>query len=193
MTATLDTAQITSAALHDVELFDNLTTQQADEILAACTEILCTAGRVIFEAGQEERALYILLDGTVEVDVASPRAGERQIAQLEKGSVFGESSFFNPSPHSATVKALTDARLLRLDHEQFNNLLKNDNVAALRLAANAAKILAARLQQADRCIAGLLEAYAGEKIHEAYSRFRQSMGHSFGSPGVSMGPGAIRS
>jgi CRP-like cAMP-binding protein len=187
-------ANIDPQSLRNVELFDNLTTQQASEILTACSEILCTAGRVIFETGQEERALYILLDGTVEVDVASPRAGERQLAQLEKGSVFGESSFFHASPHSATVKALTDSRLLRLDRAKFNELLQKDNVAALRLAANAAKILAAKLQQADRCIAGLLEAYAGEKIHEAYSRFRESMGHSFTSgSGSSMTPGGIRS
>ena len=186
-------AQVDPQKLHRVELFDNLTTAQLSDILAVSTEILCTAGRVIFESGQEERALYILLDGTVEVDVASPRAGERQLAQLEAGSVFGESSFFHASPHSATVKALTDARLLRLDRAKFNELLQKDNIAALRLAANAAKILAAKLQQADRCIAGLLEAYAGEKIHEAYSRFRESMGHSFTSGGgASMSPGGIR-
>jgi CRP-like cAMP-binding protein len=187
MTTTLE-----PSALHNVELFDNLTSEQAREILSACTEVLCTAGRTIFEAGQEDRALYILLAGTVEVDVASPRAGQRQLAQLEAGSVFGESSFFHASPHSATVKALTDARLLRLDREQFNALLQKDNIAALRVAANSAKILAAKLQQADRVIVGLLEAYAGEKIHEAYGRFRESMGHSFGSSGASMGPGTMR-
>jgi len=185
-------ATVDPRALQGVELFDNLTTQQAGEILVACSEILCTAGRVIFESGQSDRALYILLDGTVEVDVASPRAGDRQLAQLEKGSVFGESSFFHASPHSATVKALTDARLLRLDRDQFAALLQQDNVAALRVAANSAKILAAKLQQADRCIAGLLEAYAGEKIHEAYGRFRASMGHSFSSgSGSSMTPGGL--
>ena len=186
-------AQVNPELLHPVELFDNLTTVQLNDILAASTEILCTAGRIIIETGQEERALYILLEGTVEVDVASPRAGERQLAQLEKGSVFGEGSFFHAGPHSATVKALTDARLLRLDREKFNELLQKDNVAALRVAANAAKILAAKLQQADRCIAGLLEAYAGERIHEAYSRFRESMGHSFSTgSGASVSPGGLR-
>ena len=123
-------AQVNPELLHPVELFDNLTTVQLKDILAACTEVLCTAGRVIIETGQEERALYILLDGTVEVDVASPRAGDRQLAQLEKGSVFGESSFFHASPHSTTVKALTDARLLRLDRDQFAALLQKDNIAA---------------------------------------------------------------
>lgn len=187
-------AQVKPELLHPVELFDNLTTAQVNDILDACTEILCTAGRVIFETGQSERALYILLEGTVEVDVASPRAGERQLAQLEKGSVFGESSFFHASPHSATVKALTDARLLRLERAKFDELLQKDNIAALRVAANSAKILASKLQQADRCIAGMLEAYAGEKIHEAYGRFREAMGHSFtSSSGAAFSPGGLRS
>jgi CRP-like cAMP-binding protein len=175
-----------------VELLDNLTPEQTGEILAACDEILCTAGRTIYEIGQIERALYILLEGTAEVDIASPRSGQRQLAQLSAGSVFGESSFFHAAPHTATVRALTDARLLRLPRERFDEQLQNNSVAALRVAANSAKILAARLQQADRFIAGLLEESAGEKIHDSLARFHEIMGHSFRTPGASFGPGSMR-
>jgi CRP-like cAMP-binding protein len=178
--------------LQGVELVENLTTAQVAELIAICDEILCTAGRTIYEIGQEERALYILLDGTAEVDIASPRAGERQLEQLSPGSVFGESSFFHASPHSATVRALTDARLLRLDRDRFNELLRKDNIAALRVAANSAKILATRLQQADRFIAGLMDVNAGDKVNEAMLRFRESLSHTFGSTGSSMGPGTMR-
>lgn len=186
-------ARVEPELLKDVELVENLSSAQVAEVIAICDEILCTAGRTIYEMGQEERALYILLEGAAEVDIASPRGGERQLAQLSAGSVFGESSFFHAAPHTATVRALTDARLLRLDRDKFNELLQQNNVAALRVAANSAKILAARLQQSDRFIAGLLEAYAGEKIHEAWSHFHKTMGHSFSSGATgSVGPGSVR-
>ena len=56
-------ATVDPRALQGVELFDNLTTQQAGEILVACSEILCTAGRVIFESGHFDRGLFMLLVG----------------------------------------------------------------------------------------------------------------------------------
>jgi CRP-like cAMP-binding protein len=186
-------ARVEPEMLQGVELVENLTSAQVAELIAICDEILCTAGRNLYEMGQEERALYILLDGTVEVDISSARSGARQLEQLKAGSVFGESSFFHAAPHTATVRALTDARLLRLDRDRFNELLRKDNLSALRVAANSAKILAARLQQADRFIAGLLDANAGEKINEALARFRETMSHSFHSgAGASVGPGSVR-
>jgi CRP-like cAMP-binding protein len=173
--------EIETTVLQGIELFNNLTTDDLRGLLPACDELTVNAGQTIFEAGREERALYVLLEGTAEVDVEPPRAGERLVAELTPGSVFGESSFFHASPHSATVKARTNVRLLRLNRQPFDNLLQSGNPSALRLAANAAKILAARLQQADRFIIELLEQIQDERIREAVGRFRNSMSHSFSS------------
>jgi CRP/FNR family transcriptional regulator, cyclic AMP receptor protein len=177
--------------LQGVELLDNLTTEQLGELLQACDEVACTAGQTVYEVGREERALYILLTGAVEIHVEAPRAGERTVAELGPGSVFGESSFFHASPHSAAVVARTDAQLLRLDRERFNELLHKSSLAALRVAANAAKILADRLQQADRFIVELLETIQDDKVREAHARFRQRMGHGFRSAGGGFGVGTM--
>jgi len=173
--------EIDQAALQKIELFNNLTTDDLRGILPACDEMNAAAGQAIIEAGHEERALYILLEGTAEVDLEPPRAGERTVAELKPGSVFGESSFFHASPHSATVKARTSVRLLRMNREPFGNLLQSGNLAALRVAANATSILATRLQAADRFIVELLEQIQDEKVREAVTRFRNSMSHSFSS------------
>jgi CRP-like cAMP-binding protein len=186
------TIQIDYQLFSRVELFDNLTSEQLLEVLGTSDELVVLAGQTIYEAGQVERALYVLLSGTAEVDVSAPRAGERLLAQLGPGSVFGESSFFHASPHSATVRALADARLIRIDREAFDKLLAEGNIAALRIAANASRILAERLQQADRFIVELLESIEDRKIHESWAKFRSAMGHSFGSSGASVGVGMAR-
>ena len=175
------TIVIDSVVLQRIELFDNLTNEDMRQLLPACDELTVCAGQTILEAGTAERALYVVLEGTAEVDLEPPRAHERIVAELTPGSVFGESSFFHASPHSATVKARTDTRLLRLNRQPFDNLLQGDNLAALRIAANAANILAARLQQADRLIVELLEQIQDEKTHAAIKSFRNSMSHSFSS------------
>jgi CRP/FNR family transcriptional regulator, cyclic AMP receptor protein len=174
-----------------VELFDNLTSSDLLALLAASGELTVAAGQTIYEAGQVERALYVLLSGSVEVDVTPPRAADRMVAELGPGSVFGESSFFHSGPHSATVKALSDSRLVRINREAFDALLQSNNLAALRVAANAAKILAARLRQADEFIVELLESIQDRKVHAALAKFRSTLDHSVGASGSSMGPMAM--
>ena len=66
-------------------------------------------------------------------------------------------------------------------YDQYDNLLQSGNAVALRIAANAATILAARLQAADQFIVSLLDQIRDEKVREALTRFRQSMSHSFNS------------
>lgn len=172
---------IDSLVLQRIELFDNLTSEDLLQLLPACDEVPVSAGQAIFAAGTAERALYVVLEGTAEVDLEPPRAHEQIVAELAPGSVFGESSFFHASPHSATVKARSDVRLLRLNREPFDKLLQSGNPAALRIAANAAKILAARLQHADHLIVELLEQIQDEKIRDAIQNYRNRMSHSFSS------------
>src|SRR5205085_3421488 len=101
----------------------------------------------------QERALIIVLDGSVQVRLTVPHLGEALVAQFPARSVFGELSFFHAAPHSATVLCVEPARLLRLQRRKFEGLKAVNNLVALTLAANAAEILAERLQQMDLWLA----------------------------------------
>jgi len=166
-------------ALPKIELFANVSGEDLRQVLSVCDEVKASAGQSIIAVGQTEQALYVVLEGTAEVDLEPTRAGQRIVAELTPGSVFGESSFFHASPHSATVKARTDSRLLKLRRDAFDKLLQSGNVAALRIAANAATILASRLQAADQFIVELLEQIQDERVREALARFRSALSHPF--------------
>jgi CRP-like cAMP-binding protein len=170
---------IENVTLSRVDLFNGLSGDDLRAILPACEEVRAVAGQAVITAGQAEQALYILLDGSAEVDLEPARAGERFVADLTTGNVFGESSFFHASPHSATVKARTDSRLIKLRRDSFEKLLHGGNIAALRIAANAATILASRLQAADQFIVELLEQIQDERVREALARFRSALSHPF--------------
>jgi CRP-like cAMP-binding protein len=171
------TIAIDAQAFQRIELFDGLSNDDIRGLVPACDEVSVSAGQPVFEAGHDERAIYVVLDGAAEVDLEPPRAGERVVAELAAGCVFGESSFFHASPHSATVKARTDVRLLRLRREAFDNLLAGGSLAALKVAANSARLLASRLQRADQFIVELLEQIQDEKVREALKRFRNALSH----------------
>lgn len=176
--------------LAHLNLFYGMSATDLSAIAAACIEVNYAAGETIFQEGDISRALWLLLDGKVEIDLNVPKAGQREIAELGAPSMFGESSFFHAHPHSATVKTLTPARLLKLERQKFDQLVAQNNEAALRLGVKAAEILAARLYQTDRFVEKLLESQADAKIHAAYRHLREGLGREGEGSGPFVGLGA---
>jgi len=173
--------QIAFSRLENVELLRNFSAAEAEDLMAVCDEARYQAGDTILETGQQHRALYMLLEGTVEVDLEVPKLGQRVMVQLSPPSVFGESSFYHANPHSATVRCLSAAHVIRLDRSQYDTLLARNSLAAFKLGANAAAILATRLQHTDQWIVDMLEQQQEHKHHESYLKFRERMGLHFGS------------
>jgi len=83
------------------------------------------AGDVIFEEGSHGLAVYILHSGRVEIGKKA-QDGEIAVEILGPGDIFGEMSFLDHSPRSATVTALEDTVLELVDKDyldrEFNQI-----------------------------------------------------------------------
>jgi hypothetical protein len=98
-------------------------------------------GTLATREGHVEKEMYIILEGSFEVF-----SGERVFAILEKGDLFGEVAFFRESgKRSASVRALTDGRLLVLRRNLMEELTKNDPKTAYTILFNLGRILSERL------------------------------------------------
>ena len=62
--------------------------------------------------------MYIIVEGRVKV-----HDGDRTFVELEERDFFGELTTLDPAPHSATVTATEDVRLLGLDREPLYELM----------------------------------------------------------------------
>jgi CRP-like cAMP-binding protein len=89
-----------------------------------------------------------------------------------------------------TARAITEATVVRLEREAYDKLLHINSLAACRLGANAAEILAAKLQHTDAWIADSLQAEEVHRVQQKWWDFRQTMGHSFEKPGGGFTTGA---
>lgn len=163
--------------LRGIPLLAGLDDVALTELISHCEAAICPPQSIIISQGAQERALIIVLDGNVQIRLAVPHVGDELVAELPAGSVFGEVSFFHAAPHSATVQCVEPARLLRLQRSKFDELKAANNVTALTLAANAAEILAERLQQVDRWIAQRLTEVQDQRIHQSWRAFRERLGH----------------
>jgi uncharacterized protein len=106
--------------LKSVSMFAETTDEILDDIVGLLADDFCKAGETIFSQGDLGTCLYIIAEGKVRV-----HDGERTLNFLGKRDVFGEMSALDPEPRSATVTAVEDTHLFRLDREPLFDLMKN--------------------------------------------------------------------
>ena len=75
-----------------------------------------TGGRIV-EKGKIESTMYLIASGRVRYT----RAGT--LAELGRGSVFGELAALDPQPRTADVTALSDVVLLKIDNATLVDLM----------------------------------------------------------------------
>jgi len=78
-----------------------------------------------------------------------------RLASYARGTIFGEMALLDRQPRSATITADNDVVCYVLSEATFQALIAERPVIAVRLLANVARELSARLRQANRMISEL--------------------------------------
>jgi CRP-like cAMP-binding protein len=112
--------------LQNVDVFAKVPTEQLTFLAAIAEEVSALKDDEIYKRDDPSQALYIVLDGTVSLH----RDG-REITQAQMGDAFGTWSLFDDEPYVATATVVDDARLLRIEHDDFYEVLA-DNVEVTR-------------------------------------------------------------
>jgi CRP/FNR family cyclic AMP-dependent transcriptional regulator len=82
------------------------------------------AGEVIIHEGEENRDLYVLSEGTLEVSV-SDKSKKIVVSEINPPEILGEISFLNGSPRTATVSAKTDVEIFILSYKKVRQELSD--------------------------------------------------------------------
>lgn len=104
-------------------------------------------GDALIQLGEVERAIYILAEGVVEVLVPDSAGAVRRVTTAEPGAVIGEISFFDSSPRSATVRALTEGEVRVLSFEAFEVFATHEPALARALLLDLGRIIAWRMRR----------------------------------------------
>lgn len=124
--------------------------EEREAILQLADHTSIEHGRNVIEEGNSHpHGLFAIRSGTCEVLRSTYNSGEQQVAFLEPGSIFGEMSFFDPAPHSATIRVVEDAEFMFFSVENFQKLEFLAPAAARKFALNMGRILAQKLRRAD--------------------------------------------
>ncbi len=128
-------------------------------------------GSVVFNEGDSGHEMYIIHDGKVKI-IKKVRAIETTLAELGKGDFFGEMAILDKSPRSATVVAMTDLKLLAIDENTFEHILRRNTDVAIRIM----KQMVLRIRHTDQRIETLLFKDATSKVVDMVSKLASQKG-----------------
>jgi CRP-like cAMP-binding protein len=114
--------------LRQIPLFAGLHDHALRRIGELSTEFEEPAGWVLIEVGQPGSGMFVLEEGTVEVQTPDGRAWE-----LGPGEFFGELALLTDQPRNARIRAKSPVRCLAISRMDFQKLLAEEPEIAVAM------------------------------------------------------------
>jgi len=110
--------------LKQIELFEGLPEQVLIELVALMKEVPCPKNKLIISQGDNTRSLFIIIEGRLKVFAADEEGNQTIFTFLGQSDYFGELSLLDDAPRSASVSAVEDSKMLKLDYQKFSVFLE---------------------------------------------------------------------
>jgi CRP/FNR family transcriptional regulator, cyclic AMP receptor protein len=138
--------------------FPQIARSEDDVTIAALVDTLTLheagAGEALVAQGTPSDELFLVLDGRLDISIATAN-GERRLAAVDAGQMFGEMSLLDPAPAGASVITEQGCTVLRIGRARLDSLRREQPVTAAPLLREVIRSLAARLQDASSFASGL--------------------------------------
>src|SRR3989442_10711244 len=118
-------------------LFRGFDAARLDALAAAARELTLAGGAAVFHEGDPGDAMYVVLDGAVQIYTRDRDGREVVLVRLEAGEHFGEQSLLpgTTGRRSAGARATEAIRLARVPKGDFQAALAEDDALRERLVA----------------------------------------------------------
>jgi CRP/FNR family cyclic AMP-dependent transcriptional regulator len=136
-------------AMTRVPLFGRVGRRDLERIAAVATERQFAAGENIVTQDEDGDSMYVIMEGEAEV-----LDWDSSVAKLHPGDFLGEMAVLRRIPRSATVRATTDVKALRLTQWDLDAELRNSPAVAVHMLV----AMSNRLHSANLEIARLTDA-----------------------------------
>jgi CRP/FNR family cyclic AMP-dependent transcriptional regulator len=145
-------------------LFGALSDDALEFLVKRLAVALPSTGDFVFREGDVAQHLYVVIEGEMEVLKQSQTGIEARVAMLGPSDWFGEMSILDVQPRSASVRAVSPSRLLRIGASDLDALYRHDIKAYAIIVLNVARELSRRLRVADGLLADFVVNVMGRYV-----------------------------
>jgi predicted acylesterase/phospholipase RssA len=118
--------------VHLLHLFEGLDSEVLEELVPNVEWVSLRSGETLFRQGDAADATFIVISGRLRV-VAEESDGPRVLNEVGAGESVGEMALLTDDDRSATVYAVRDAQLARLDEATFRRFVESHPAAMKRI------------------------------------------------------------
>jgi signal transduction histidine kinase len=122
----------TLSFLQGLPLLSDFPADALERIASLALRLRFPAGAVVMEEGTDPDGLFILMHGELEV-ARREGGGEVVLAVQGPGTFVGEMSLLERAPRSATVRAIHESEVLKIDADAFHRILATSPGATLTI------------------------------------------------------------
>jgi signal transduction histidine kinase len=171
---------ITRDYMRRLPLFSGLPEEDLEQLFQLVDLVLVPAGTIVAEEGALGDAMYVIVDGRVEI--TKRKDGQQVVlAEREVGEFVGEMALLEQAPRSATVRALRDTHLLVISQEAFQTLLARSPSASLNVLHTVTSRLRSTesllTQQEKMAALGKLAAGLAHELNNPAAAIRRTASH----------------
>jgi CRP-like cAMP-binding protein len=117
---------ISKETVKSTPLGKELSDEQCALLASVVTACSIRDGDFLIEEGLKDNAIHVLSRGRLEVLVQSGGGSLITLQILKEGDMVGEMGFIDDIEHSASLRALGNCELIRLERGDFEGLLQQD-------------------------------------------------------------------
>ena len=132
-------------ALSEIEIFQDLTQQEMENMDRTTTMSTCEAGRVFYGPDETTEVLFLLKKGRVQLYRLSPEGKKLVVTTLEPGVIFGEMSIIGQGMHNTFAESIEECTLCVMRPHDVEHLLTTKPKVAFRIM----EVIARRLKDAE--------------------------------------------
>ena len=132
------------------DLFKGVSQRVVSEIGKMGEEISFEKDSVIFKVDDEASYIYELVEGMVDILVSEK--DNMHFLVIRPGEIFGWSALVEPYVYTATAQCTTDTKVIRIDRDSIETVVKRHPAEGLMIYKHLAGIIGQRLRSAYQYI-----------------------------------------
>ncbi len=132
-------------ALQSIQVLDGIGQQHLAQLAAIADCVDLPAGKTIFREGDPARDVYLIVGGSVSLEICAPGIGCRRILTVGEGDLLGWSPVLEEERLTATARTLSPTSAVKINGRQIITLCEHDPHFGYEFMKRAAMALARRL------------------------------------------------